>query len=312
MSGPINPKEIPIFDVIAASAALPIRHLRQFLIAAASTVFVFGVFFGGLRLVGLATGPGPLSFGSVAGNFGAFLLLALTFFLPMTLAFVAFFNLWVRMGVMGDNRAWNQPVGQWVRQVLGCGGNLIWIGILVGLASWAFMIPFTAIFGGIMANMASSGYESGNLQLAKETLSLLTLMMFLIAIPATWIACLVYAVFSLNIVESALGENYDSSNLPRDRIEGGAFRFSIILIGVYIAGKLLALLLIPLQNVAALKWVVAAMEIGILFYGIAVIGSAHGIVFRLKTGRTGTRAEDIAVASDSAVATAAAPDLPEE
>ncbi len=308
MPEPIKSNQIPVLNVVVESCLLPLRHVRPFLVSAGLAIGGLATLAAALWLVG---GEG-LSTTSLVNQPVLMWAFVLTFGLSFLAVLVGIFNLWVRLGVMGDARAWAQPRGSWARQILGNFGNFIWIGILVGLAVMLIMFVFTVVFGGTLVALMPQAIVAAISAQASTATFWVALVLLMIAIPTTWLACYLYAIFSLNIVEGALGENYVSSSLPRDQISGGALRFSIILAGVYLAGELAKLLLLPFAGVMVLEWVAGTIEILIYFYGIAVIGAAHGIVFRLKTGRTGTRGEDIAVASDSAVATTVPTDLQEK
>lgn len=72
-------------------------------------------------------------------------------------------------------------------------------------------------------------------------------------------------------------------------------------------------LTLPVRHPLASLVCVGIAAVGtFILYGVAVIGAAHGISFRLKTGRTGTRGEDIVAQSDLTAETTAPVDQPEE
>lgn len=296
MSEPIDPKNIPVIAVIQQSLMLPIKHPK--LMAATVGIFLLGlaVMVGLFFLLfsdGFSGGYDPdRLFNSFASNFGIALVVAL--YVGALLVFV--FNLWLRFAIMEDDGAWKQSSGAWIKQILKNELNFVWIAVVMMVA----MIIPTMIFGAVMIGPMQHVLV-GDLGSASDMLFWAAAIMLLLGLPLAFLACVIYAYFSFNLVEGALGEPYVSSSLPRDQVTQGVVRFSLILFVVYVAGELINLFADLFSVTLGLEWIVMALQGITYIYGIAIIGAAHGIVFRMKTGRHGTLAEKIAQVESSEV-----------
>lgn len=273
----IDPYAIPVLSVIAQSCLLPFR--APFILLLSTFLVAFILVGGGATFVLFPREKGSLP----PGGWFTITLYVFAVFLSMA----AYFNLWIRYGVMRDARAWQQGVGSWIRQSLWTMFNLFWIGILVALGCIVILVPVTLLASAMIPTL------NGVPEIFESQGVLAQLIMLGIFLPFSLVITAIYAVFSLNIVESALGERYVSAKLDRYDVRGGVFRFAVILTAVYLAGEFASLLFASFENQWAPAFVVSGLQGLVYFYGIAIIGAAHGVVFRLKTGRTGTQAEDL-------------------
>lgn len=289
MSEPIEPDELPILPVIIEALTLPIRHLIASLASVGVAVAALGV---ALGLAWLLFGN-PFGGGSPFEAAGPVWLLVAVFILGAAAVLVGIFNLWARIGVMGAPEAWQQSTGQWARQITSNMVNFLWIGIVVGLVAGLIMVVFMAVFGTMLVPLGQGFMGDA---ISGNSLWLMGVLVLLLGIPYIWLVCYLYARFSFTIVEGALGERYVSSSRPREAVSGGALRFSIVLAVVYVAGELVNAFVAPVAVVPGLSWLTTVIEVGLYLYGVAVIGAAHGISFRLKTGRSGTLGDQIAAA----------------
>lgn len=267
----MHSERLPVLPTIRDACVLPFRFIHAFLLS-----YGLGVAAIAAALIALVLTAKGIEQDNAFETFfrspGWVIGLVLGCFLGFLGFLVGTFNLWLRVAVLQDKSAWRQPVRDWAGQITMNFLNLIWIGLLVAIVSWitiAIMMSGMMLLGGSV--LVAIG--TGDPNFLSDSTALMGIGMVLMSIPAVLFIFYIYARFSLHLVEGALGSHIQTEP-RRDTMKSEAFRFSIILAGVYIAGMLLDVLLSAFE----LDGGVLSMMAGL--YGIAVIGAAHGLVFR--------------------------------
>lgn len=289
---PVEPNKLPVLAVIKESCILPLKHFRALLasagIAVAGVLFLFAVL---IALRFAAAGVETIASSGVedVGDFlqdnpgwlvALVLSLLLSVFLGVISISVGTFNFWVRLAVLQDDKAWRQSIGDWFRQIGTNTLNLIWIGIVVAICVWILIGTFLFLVTMLIKPFAV-GLFTEDVMMFFGSAFLMGVVVVAFSILAAYVACFIYARFSLSLVEGALGD-FLISIPPRDLIRRHSARFALVLCAVYVVGMVVKAILSILSEVPVVGDIINLFQLPAIFYAIAVIGAAHGIVFRLN------------------------------
>ncbi len=289
----IEPNKLPVLDIVKESCVLPFKHFRALL--ASAGIAVGGLLFLGLVLIALlfaASGVENLASAGVA-DVGAYLQenpgwlialvlsLLLSVFVGVISISVGTFNFWVRLAVLQDDKAWRQSMGDWFRQIGTNTLNLIWIGIVVAICVWIIIGVFLFL-ATLLIKPLVFGFFTDDVMMFSGSVFLIGVAGVVFSILAAYVACFIYARFSLSLVEGALGD-FLISIPPRDLIKRHSGRFALVLCAVYVVGMVVKAILSIFSEVPVVGDITNLFQLPAIFYAIAVIGTAHGIVFRVNS-----------------------------
>lgn len=279
MSEIIESGKLPIWRTIRETCLLPFQHMRIFLLSYSIGMLALAAFLGALVLL-VAVYKGSYQAEGLLGSPAWIIGLMLMLPLGLIAFLVGIFNLWVRVAVIQNESAWRQSVGHWVRQIASNAFNLFWIGIVVAVISWIILAVVLAALTMLIGPMIV-GLGSGDPELFFGSIFLMGLVVGVATMPAVVLVCYVYARFSLHLVKGALGGNLQTEPAA-DVMKKDALRFALILAAVYAVGYVAKALSSVAIEVPVLGLIAGFLGLSASFYAIAVIGAAHGLVFRRK------------------------------
>ena len=186
---------------------------------------------------------------------------------------VAFFNYWIRMAVMGRGHLAD---GQWkafLKSLVPSSFMIVVAGIVIGVAFYGLSI---ALF---MTGFKNTFYESS----FKDAVTLLTILATAFGLIMTFLSCCIFASWSPTLVEIALDQRYVNSTNPDQDATPSLWRMALILLAIVVLTQILSWL------IEFVPGGIIRGSAAIVFFAlsISVIGAAHGVAFRLSTGRTG-------------------------
>jgi hypothetical protein len=186
---------------------------------------------------------------------------------------VGFFNYWIRTAVMGPRHLLNGGWKTLLASIVPSAVMFFFAGLTIGVIFFLLQMAVTSV-----APMAATSIQS-----FVNSLASVAIVGIAISTILTFLSCSIFAFWSPTLVEIALGQRYVSSRNPRKDAMPSQWRMAVVLTTIVLGTDMLFWLIDTVFGTSA----GGLIGIAAFFFAIAVAGAAHGVAFRLSTGRTG-------------------------
>lgn len=265
--------DLPIGTILKEAAAIHWQHRMLFL--ATAGVFALLLF----SVIAFAAEP-YMAFLEQVGTQDPEQLVPIDFgpiFAAILLGLVvvaATFVFWTRLSLMGLQGALENGWLDWIRQIGATLVNFLFIGVVQFLAIGLLVgLLLQAISPDALARLQAGSIDPS--------------LMLLLTLVLNYAASLVFAFFSFNLVEGAIGERYVSSSLSRSVAASGVGRMSVLLFSALMGLTVMNQIIFWVDRSMPGTYTMMFLSLVVMVLFTTYLAALHGIAFRIRTGRRG-------------------------